>query len=188
MPSTQVCHTQCTVATDYDNASEQGAIPVTAEVFVLDNDDNRTDVSARATVWIVPSECSSTSDLLYVADEVGGNFFAVAETLADEGVEIEDGLGSGILVVDDVTCNASDQEPELLVAIQRRALALALDAAGARFGQNIFAAESAADTAVLAGLGFGKSDSVWCADSCFMDVDDALTAAINLREYGLVEV
>lgn len=188
MPSTEMRYTECSVSIRYEQGTAQGAVPVTAEVFALDEQEARTGAAATAVVWKIPTDCDTTSELLQVADEFGGNFYELAERLVEEDIAIEECTGIGTLVVEDVQFSGPDDNADTAFALQRHALALALDAAGARFGLNLLVADSVVDDKVLGSLAFEKRDSVWYADSCTIDVDAAIRETIDNVYYGIVEV
>lgn len=187
MPSTGMCNTETTVCVEYDSATGERAIPVNATVFALDQDERRTGLVGRATVWTIPAHCTTTADLEYVADEVGGAFYDVAAQLGFQGIEIDDCLGTSVLVVEGVSHCGANSDCDNVVAIQQRALALALDAAGSRFGATVYALDSYVDDSVLAGLAFEKTGEIWVADCNLLAVDQVLKAAVHPRTYVLAD-
>ena len=186
MTSTEPLSTESTVATGYDATTDGGATPVTAHVYALDgNGENHTGSYATATVWIVPDDCDTVGELLPIADEIGGNVYAVAEQLFLQRIDLDELEGHGTLIVDTVHSTAMPCDgPNVEAALRKRAVALALDAAGSRFGQNIFAVDTL-DVELARGLGLEPFAGLWYADSRLKVVDEAIARTVNRCGHGV---
>lgn len=180
MNKIQDVFTESNVVVDYNNKTEGGSIPVTAEVFVLNEDEERTGESATATVWIPPYEASAGMALVMAADEVGGNFYATSETALKHEDLIDILEGSFTLVVENVQVTAIVDGTTNCNALQVRALALALHAAGALHGAVILATARSVPREVLETLGFEKTGTLYHAEAALMNVATAICEGCGL--------
>lgn len=178
--------TETNVVVDYNNKTEGGSIPVTAEVFVLSEDEERTGESATATVWIPPYGASAGMALAMAADEFGGNFYATAETALKYKDVIEDSLeGFFTLVVEEVQVTTLADSTTDYIALQVKALALALHAAGALHGAVILATTNSVHRKVLEALGFDKTGSLYHAEAAIMDVAATIYESCDLGVFSV---
>ena len=164
--------TETEVSVDYDSKIA-GCIPVVAGVGLLNDDDEVENVSS-ATVVIMPDSCTDVDSGLRIADEVGANLYNVWEALVLNKISLEDHDFSCTIVVEETSGESA--------SLTKRALALALHAAGGSRGALILANDFSADEEILTELGFVNHRGVYISDTRMLAQYDALMVAAGLNE------
>ena len=137
-----------------------GALPIIVHICPISVEDTA-GVDTIATVWVMPTAASGFSEISRAAKTLGGSIEEAWEAVqACPGFIDIDTCGETRVVIVDMVEGGFMPE---------KALALALHAAGAEHGANIFASASAADPIVLEELGFAKREGTYHLSTYLME-------------------